>query len=143
MVEVPSVVLMADRFAREVDFFSIGTNDLTQYTLAADRTNAKVAYLNDACHPAVLRQIRAIVEAGHDAGIWIGVCGELAGDPTAVPILLGLGIDELSMAPVSIPRAKAILRRWTLLEAQQVAFEVLNFDTAEAVREFVKGHPLS
>ena len=139
MVEIPSVVVMADLFAREVDFFSIGTNDLTQYTLAAERTNERVAHLSDACHPAVLRQIQRVIVEAHRAGIWVGVCGELAGDPDAVPILLGLGLDEFSMAPPSIPRAKAIVRAWSLASAQRLAAEVVNLDSAEAVRATVRG----
>ncbi len=134
MVEVPSVAVLADLFAREVDFFSVGTNDLTQYTMAAERTNERVAYLGDPCHPAVLRQIRSVVEAGHRAGIWVGVCGELAGDPSAVPILLGLDLDELSMAPGSIPRAKSILRRSSWEDAKRLAAQALDLDSAEAVR---------
>jgi len=138
MVEVPSVAVLADIFAREVDFFSIGTNDLTQYTMAAERTNEKVAHLGDACHPAVLRQIRSILQAAHSEGIWVGLCGELAGEPDAIPILLGLGLDEFSMAPTSIPRAKTILRSWSKAEATQLAKEVLDFDSAEDVRERVR-----
>ena len=99
MVEIPSVVVLADQFAKEVDFFSIGTNDLTQYSLAADRINQKVAYLADACNPAVLRQIKRVIECAHQENIWTGLCGELAGDPEAVPVLLGLGLDEFSMSP--------------------------------------------
>jgi phosphoenolpyruvate-protein phosphotransferase len=140
MVEVPSVAVLADLFAREVDFFSIGTNDLTQYTLAAERTNEKVAHLGDACHPAVLRQIRRILEAAHNEGIWVGLCGELAGDPDAVPILLGLGLDEFSMAPASIPHAKTIIRSWSQSDAQSLALEVLDLDSAEAVREYVRSY---
>lgn len=138
MVEIPSVAVMADRFAGEVDFFSIGTNDLTQYTLAADRANPKVAHLGDACHPAVLRQIKMVIEAGHAAGIWVGVCGELAGDPDAVPILLGLGLDEFSMSPRAIPHAKAIIRQWMAEQAKLLAQEVLNLDSAEQVRQKVR-----
>jgi phosphotransferase system enzyme I (PtsI) len=107
MVEIPSVAVLADRFAKEVDFFSIGTNDLTQYTMAAERTNEKVAHLGDACHPAVLRQIQRVIEAAHKEGIWVGLCGELAGDADAIPILLGLGLDEFSMAPASIRRRRS------------------------------------
>lgn len=140
MVEVPSVVVLADRFAREVAFFSVGTNDLTQYTLAADRANEKVAHLSDGCYPAVLRQIQRVIEIGHQAGIWVGVCGELAGDGDAVPVLLGLGLDEFSMAPAAIPRAKTIIRRWSLAEARQLAAEVINLDSARAVRERVRAH---
>lgn len=138
MVEVPSVAVLADLFASEVDFFSIGTNDLTQYTMAAERTNERIAHLSDACHPAVLRQVRRVIEAGHQAGIWVGVCGELAGDPEAVPILLGLGLDEFSMAPPSIPRAKAIVRRWSFADAHRLAAEVINLESAAAVRERVR-----
>jgi len=119
------------------------TNDLTQYTLAAERTNARVAHLNDACHPSVLRQIQHVVEAGHDTGIWIGVCCELAGDPEAVSILLGLSVDELSMTSTSIPRTKAILRRWSFAQAQRLAFECLALDSATAVIEYVRDHPLA
>lgn len=138
MVEVPSVVIMAEQFARHVDFFSIGTNDLTQYTMAAERTNAKVAHLGDACHPAVLRQIQRVVEAGHAAGIWVGVCGELASDPEAVPILLGLGVDELSMTPNAIPKAKAIIRRWNFSEAQNITSQALALRSAADVRAMMK-----
>lgn len=138
MVEVPSVAVLADLFAKEVDFFSIGTNDLTQYTMAAERTNERVAHLGDACHPAVLRQVERVIAVGHQAGRWVGVCGELAGDADAVPILLGLGLDEFSMAPGSIPRAKAIVRRWTLEGAQGLAAQILALDSAEAVREAIR-----
>lgn len=140
MVEVPSVAVLADLFAREVDFFSIGTNDLTQYTFAAERTNEKVAHLGDGCHPAVLRQIQRVLKAAHDEGIWVGLCGELAGDPDAVPILLGLGLDEFSMAPSSIPHAKAIIRSWSKSDAQILAAKVINLDSAEAVREYVRSN---
>jgi len=137
MVEVPSVVVMADQFASQVDFFSIGTNDLTQYTMAAERTNEKVAYLGDALHPAILRQIRTVIDAAHEQGIWVGLCGELAGDPQGIPILLGLGLDEFSMAPSLIPRAKAIIRTWTMSQSQELAKAAVNLDSAEAVREYV------
>jgi len=137
MVEIPAVAVLADQFAREVDFFSIGTNDLTQYTMAAERTNERVAYLGDAAHPAILRQIGKVIEAAHAQGIWVGLCGELAGDPQAIPVLLGLGLDEFSMAPASVPRAKVILRKWSLTAAQHLAAEVLELDSAAAVRERV------
>jgi phosphoenolpyruvate-protein kinase (PTS system EI component) len=137
MVEVPSVVVMADQFASQVDFFSIGTNDLTQYTMAAERTNEKVAYLGDALHPAILRQIKTVIDAAHEQGIWVGLCGELAGDPQGIPILLGLGLDEFSMAPSLIPRAKAIIRTWTMSQSQELANTAVNLDSAEAVRDHV------
>ena len=139
MVEIPSVVQMAELFAHEVDFFSIGTNDLTQYTFAVDRTNAKVASLADACHPAVLRQIRHVVEAAHSNGVWVGVCGELAGDLDAIPILLGLDVDELSMSSPSIPMAKKIVRARSMSKAKNLAEQALKLESAEAVRMLVKG----
>jgi len=138
MVEIPSAAVLADRFAPWVDFFSIGTNDLAQYALAADRTNPAVAELADAFHPAVLRLIRMVVEAGHAAGRWVGVCGELAGEPLAAPLLVGLGVDELSMAPVAIPAVKAAIRRWTLAEARSLAEQALRLDSASAVRDLVR-----
>lgn len=138
MVEVPSVVVMADRFADYVDFFSIGTNDLTQYTMAAERTNEKVAYLGDALHPAILRQIQLVIQAAHMKGIWVGLCGELAGDPLAIPVLIGLGLDEFSMAPSLIPRAKAIIRKWTKSGSEQLASRVVEMESAEAVREHIR-----
>jgi phosphoenolpyruvate-protein phosphotransferase len=138
MVEIPSAAVMADVFAREVDFFSIGTNDLTQYTMAAERTNKHVAYLGDAIHPAVLRLIDQVTSAAHAAGRWAGICGELGGDQDAIPILLGLGVDELSMAPALIPQAKAIIRNCDLSSARRLAEEALVLDTAEAVRSKVK-----
>jgi phosphoenolpyruvate-protein phosphotransferase len=140
MVEVPSAALLAEQFAREVDFFSVGTNDLTQYTLAAERGNRRVAYLGDAYHPAVLRLIQLVVEAAQHSGIWVGVCGELAGDSEAVPILLGLGVDELSMAPTSIPHIKAAIRDLSVREAEQTAAEALRQASATDVRRLVQRH---
>ncbi len=137
MVEIPSVALLADLFAREVDFFSIGTNDLTQYTLAAERGNKRVSRLNDPCHPAVLRQIEQVVRAAREEGIWVGVCGEMGGDPQAIPILLGLGVNELSMASTQIPSAKQIVREWKLEDARALAQRTLRQESAEAVRRLV------
>jgi phosphoenolpyruvate-protein phosphotransferase/dihydroxyacetone kinase phosphotransfer subunit len=138
MVEIPAAAILAHVLASEVDFFSIGTNDLTQYTLAAERGNRAVAHLQDALHPAVLIQIRQAVQAADAHGKWVGVCGELAGDPAAIPILIGLGVKELSMASGSIPKAKQIIRGWSLKEAQAVATQALQLDTAEAVRILMK-----
>jgi phosphoenolpyruvate-protein phosphotransferase len=138
MVEIPSAVIMADRLAREVDFFSIGTNDLTQYTMAADRTNPKVAHLNDHCHPAVLRLIDQTARAAHEAGIWLGVCGEMAGDPEAIPLLVGLEIDELSMSPALIPHAKSLIRRLNLAEVGSLVKSALEMDSAKDVRQLVQ-----
>jgi phosphoenolpyruvate-protein phosphotransferase/dihydroxyacetone kinase phosphotransfer subunit len=140
MVEIPSVAAMAEQFAREVDFFSIGTNDLTQYTFAVDRTNPLVASIADACHPAVLRQIRGVAEAAHSNGIWVGVCGELAGDPDAIPILLGLGVDELSMSAPSIATVKEVVRRWDVSQAKNLAEQALQLESAQAVRMLVEKH---
>jgi phosphoenolpyruvate-protein phosphotransferase len=138
MVEVPSAALMADRLAAEVDFFSIGTNDLSQYTMAADRTNAQVAGLATGFQPAVLRLVRDVIAAAHAQGKWVGLCGELAGEPLAVPVLLGLGLDEFSMNPPAIPLAKQVIRALALDEAQAVAREALSLEGADAVRALVR-----
>lgn len=138
MVEVPAAALLADRFLPWVDFFSIGTNDLTQYTLAADRTNPAVAGMADGLHPAVLRLIRSVTAAAEGTGKWVGVCGELAGDPQAVPVLIGLGVQELSVNPVRVPEVKAAVRRWSLAEARALAEEALRQEDALAVRQRVR-----
>ncbi|MGQ9464813.1 MAG: phosphoenolpyruvate--protein phosphotransferase [bacterium] len=137
MMETPSAALIAPFLAQEVDFFSIGSNDLTQYTLAVDRGNEKVSQLFDHYHPAVLKLIKEITSAGHSANIWVGLCGELAGDPLAIPLLIGLGIDELSMSPSAIPRAKLVLRTLTIPQCQEIAQEALKFRTALEVRRFL------
>lgn len=126
MIEVPSAAILADQFAREVDFFSIGTNDLIQYTLAVDRSNPSLAYLYQPFHPAVLRLLKNIVDAGHNAGIWVGMCGEMAANPIAVPFLVGLGIDELSVSPVNVPLVKATIRAIDFRRAAMVAEELIN-----------------
>ncbi len=135
MVEIPSAALMADLLADEVDFFSIGTNDLTQYTLAMDRTHPTLATRADGLHPAVLRLIARTAEAAHRAGKWVGVCGELGADPVAVPILVGLGVDELSVSVPAIPLVKAQIRTLSLAECQQRAQAALGCATARQVRE--------
>jgi phosphocarrier protein FPr len=137
MVEVPAAVAMAEKLAAEVDFFSIGTNDLSQYVMASDRTNPKVATLADAFEPAVLRMIQQTIQAARQAGIGVGVCGELASLPLATPILVGLGVDELSMNPPSIGAVKAAVGRLSIKEAQAIARDVLQLDSSEAVREYV------
>lgn len=139
MVEVPSAALLADHFAPLVDFFSIGTNDLTQYTLAVDRTNERVSVLASPYHPAVLRLIEMTIRAAHSHGKWVGLCGELAGDPLAVPLLVGLHLDEFSMAPSSIPTIKDLIRRWTLPACEEVAQQCLQFSLAADVIEYLKG----
>jgi phosphoenolpyruvate-protein phosphotransferase len=139
MVEVPAAAETPDLLAPVVDFFSIGTNDLTQYTFAADRGNAKVAGVGDPLHPAVLRQIGRVIDAAHAAGKWVGLCGELAGQPDAIPVLLGLGLDEFSMSATSIPRAKEVLAHLTVPEAQALARRALSLPDAAAVRAAVAG----
>lgn len=137
MIEIPSAALMADVLAPEVDFFSIGTNDLTQYTLAMDRQHPLLASRLDGLHPAVLRLIAKTVEAAHAAGKWVGICGELGSDPQAVPILVGLGVDELSVSVPSIAAVKAQIRALSLADARALAQKALACPTATAVRELV------
>lgn len=138
MVEVPSAALLAPQLAREVDFFSIGTNDLTQYTLAIDRGHPSLSAQADGLHPAVLNLIDMTVRAAHAQGKWVGVCGELAADPQAVAVLLGLEVDELSVAARSIPEVKALVRQADLSTARALAREALQQDSAEAVRALVE-----
>jgi phosphoenolpyruvate-protein phosphotransferase (PTS system enzyme I) len=121
MIEIPSAALIADALAARVQFFSIGSNDLIQYTLAADRTNEKVSHLYEPTHPAIIRLIKATVDAAHRRGIWAGVCGEIAGDPLLAPLLIGLGVDELSAAPTLVAPVKYMIRRLKLNEAQGLA----------------------
>jgi phosphoenolpyruvate-protein kinase (PTS system EI component) len=110
--------------------------------MAAERTNEKVAYLGDALHPAIIRQIKMVIDAAHAEGIWVGLCGELAGDPQAIPILLGLGLDEFSMAPALIPRAKSMIRTLEKTMCESLAKSVLDLDSAEEVRERIRDfHP--
>ncbi len=135
MIEIPAAALKADQFAKEVDFFSIGTNDLTQYTLAAERGNSRVAALADSFHPAVLELIQRVAIAAHANGKWVGVCGEMAGDPRAIPLLVGLGIDELSMSAPSIPKAKQIIRNLEYRKVRELAAGMLAEESAAAIRE--------
>jgi phosphoenolpyruvate-protein phosphotransferase (PTS system enzyme I) len=137
MIEVPSAVIMADEIAELVDFFSIGTNDLTQYLLAADRMNENIQSYYQPYHPAVFRAIRAVAEAAHRKGRWVGVCGELGGMAPAVPVLVGLGVDELSMSSRSIAEAVHTVRRITSSEARELADRVVGSDSEEAVRRLV------
>jgi phosphocarrier protein FPr len=134
MVEVPAAAVMAEQFAREADFFSIGTNDLTQYTLAMDRGHPKLAPQVDGLNPAVLRLIAGVVEAAHREKKWVGVCGGIAGDPQAIPLLIGLGVDELSVSVPAIPGIKAEVRALRLADCRRLAQEALRKDTAAAVR---------
>jgi multiphosphoryl transfer protein len=139
MVEVPAAALAAESFAPEVDFFSIGTNDLVQYTMAAERGNEAVAALGDGLHPAVLRLIRTVVEAAEAHGKWVGVCGELGADPLAVPLLVGLGVSELSVNPPAIPATKEAVRQLDSEAAGRLAREALRLSSAEDVRALVGG----
>ena len=133
MIEIPSAAIVSDLLAREVAFFSIGTNDLIQYSLAIDRVNEHVSYLYEPLHPAILRLIRRVVEAGHDAGIPVSMCGEMAGEPFYSYALLGLGLDELSMNAAAIPRVKRILRKSVAYEAKEFAGELLLHATAAEI----------
>ena len=138
MMEVPSAATIADILAKEVDFFSIGTNDLIQYTLAIDRVNEYVAHLYEPLHPAILRLVRQMVKAAHDAGIRVAMCGEMAGEPLYVPILLGLELDDLSMNSLSIFRVKKILRSYTLRECKELVEAALKLSTPEEIVELVR-----
>ncbi|MDE1169237.1 MAG: phosphoenolpyruvate--protein phosphotransferase [Pseudomonas sp.] len=138
MIEVPSAALLAPVLAKEVDFFSVGTNDLTQYTLAIDRGHPTLSAQADGLHPAVLQLIDITVRAAHAHGKWVGICGELAADPLAVPVLVGLGVDELSVSARSIPEVKAGVRELTLVEAQQLAQQALALGSASEVRALVE-----
>ena len=137
MIETPASVILAGAFAKRVDFFSIGTNDLTQYILAADRGNKKVSGLYDPLDPAVLHSISHVIEAGHEAGIPVGMCGELAGDPRAFPLLFGMGLDEFSMSAGSIPEVKRQLRTVTYKEARRLAERVLKANTRGEIGELL------
>jgi phosphocarrier protein FPr len=134
MIEIPSAALVADAFAPEIDFFSVGTNDLTQYTMAMDRQHPALAGKSDGLHPAVLRLIAQTVEAAKAAGKWVGVCGELGSDAQAVPILVGLGVAELSVSVPAIPTVKAQVRSLNLSEAKELATRALRCATAAEVR---------
>ncbi|MGE6631162.1 phosphoenolpyruvate--protein phosphotransferase [Bacillus sp. NPDC077027] len=138
MVEIPSTAVIADQFAKEVDFFSIGTNDLIQYTMAADRMNERVAYLYQPYNPAILRLITLVIEAAHKEGKWVGMCGEMAGDEIAIPILLGLGLDEFSMSATSILPARTQISKLSKKEAQSFKEHILSLSTTEEVVDFVK-----
>lgn len=138
MIEVPSSCLISEYLAKEVNFFSIGTNDLIQYTLAIDRANESVSYLYEPLHPAVLRLIKTTVDAGHKEGIEVSLCGEMASEPLFIPVLVGLGIDELSMNPYSIPKAKSVIRKLDQDLCRELAEKVLSFETGSVAESFLK-----
>ncbi len=138
MVEIPSAALTAHDLAKEVDFFSIGTNDLIQYTVAADRGNSSIASLYNPCHPAVLRLVASIIDAAHDNDIWVGVCGAMAAHPLAACILLGLGVDELSMSPIDIPEIKSLIRSSDYQKLKTITREALDLPTSEEIMRFLK-----
>jgi phosphoenolpyruvate-protein phosphotransferase (PTS system enzyme I) len=138
MVEIPSTAVIADQFAKEVDFFSIGTNDLIQYTMAADRMNERVSYLYQPYNPSILRLIKMVIDAAHKEGKWAGMCGEMAGDETAIPILIGLGLDEFSMSATSILKARAQIRNLSKPDLEKLATKALQFSTTDEVIAAVK-----
>ncbi|MFT7828543.1 phosphoenolpyruvate--protein phosphotransferase [Priestia megaterium] len=138
MVEIPSSAVIADLFAKEVDFFSIGTNDLIQYTLAADRMNERVSYLYQPYNPAILRLVNMVIKAAHKEGKWVGMCGEMAGDEIAIPILLGLGLDEFSMSATSILKARSQIRQLSKADIEPHLDTILSMSSTEEVIEFVK-----
>ena len=138
MIEVPSAAMTSDILARKVDFFSIGTNDLIQYTIAVDRGNEKIAYLYEPFHPGVLRLLKLIIDSGHEVGIPVGMCGEMAGDPMATLILLGLGLDEFSMSAAGIPEVKRIIRSVSMSDAEELVGSVLDMRSYEEVDKFVQ-----
>jgi phosphoenolpyruvate-protein phosphotransferase (PTS system enzyme I) len=133
MIEVPSAVMIAEALAQKVAFFSLGTNDLIQYTLAVDRMNERIAHLYEPTHPAILRMIKKTIEAAHKHGIWVGVCGEMAADLNSTPLLLGLGVDELSVTPSQVPEIKFLIRRLKASESRELAAFALACDSGEEI----------
>jgi phosphoenolpyruvate-protein kinase (PTS system EI component) len=142
MVEIPSAALIIEHLAEFVDFFSIGTNDLTQYALAVDRTNERVAYLASPFHPAVLKLIHRTIQKAHENGRWVGLCGEMAGDPLAAPLLLGMGLDEFSMSPSAIPAIKELIRGLNTVDCERIAKEALAQPGIQAVKDTLEKHRL-
>jgi phosphotransferase system enzyme I (PtsI) len=142
MIEVPSAALTADLIAPHVSFFSLGTNDLVQYTLAVDRVNERIAYLYEPTHPAIIKLIKRTIDVGHEHGIWTGVCGEMAGNPLMAPLLMGLGADEFSVSPPMVPIVKRVIRSLTYSRAEKLAQEALQAESARDImrscRELVK-----
>jgi phosphotransferase system enzyme I (PtsI) len=133
MIEIPSAALGAESLAKRCKFFSIGTNDLIQYSLAIDRLNEKIAHLYEPTNPAILRLIKMTVDAAHKHGIWVGVCGEMAGDPVLIPLLLGMGVDELSVTPPNLPQIKFLIRRLKMADARELAEFALQSESGAEV----------
>ena len=138
MVETAAASLMADVFAKEVDFFSIGTNDLTQYTMSVDRGNDKVSYLYSPLNPAVLRSIRHVIECGRKEGIMVGMCGEAASDPMLIPLLLAFGLNEFSMSASAILNARKLITGYSTQELKEVAQQAMTFVTVKEVEDYMK-----
>ena len=137
MIEIPSAAVISDVLAKHVDFFSIGTNDLIQYTCAVDRMNQKISHLYNQFNPAVLRLIKMVIDNAHKEGKWVGMCGESAGDQRMIPILLGFGLDEFSMSPISILPARKLINSLSYADMQKFADEVLAMGTAKQIKEYV------
>jgi len=140
MIEVPALVPILDQILPHVDFISVGTNDLVQYLLAVDRDNPRVAGMYDPYHPSVARVLRTITKFAEGTGKTVSVCGEIAGDHYFTPLLLGLGVRELSMAPVFLPRVKLMVRSFAMEECERIAEEALIMDSAKSIRELVRDH---
>lgn len=138
MIEIPAAAIISDLLAKEVDFFSIGTNDLIQYTTAVDRMNEKISHLYNPFHPALLRLVKTVIDNAHNENKWVGMCGEVAGDPKLIPILIGMGLDEFSMSPISVLRARAIIRNISQEKMKDLAQQVINLPTAVEVEEFIE-----
>lgn len=138
MIEVPAAAILADQFAKVVDFFSIGTNDLIQYTFASDRMNEQVSYLYQPLNPSILRLIKLVIDAAHKENKWVGMCGEMASDELAIPILLGLGLDEFSVSPTSILKTRYLIQKLSKKEMEKLAHQVIQLSTSEAVINLVK-----
>jgi phosphotransferase system enzyme I (PtsI) len=137
MIEIPSAAIISDLLAKEVDFFSIGTNDLIQYTMAVDRMNSKLSHLYSQYHPALLRLIKGIIDNAHNAGIWVGMCGEAAGDPKLIPVFVGMGLDEFSMNSPSILKSRYIVRNLNKEDMELIAKSTLDMENAFEVEEYL------
>ena len=140
MVEIPATAALADVFAKEVDFFSIGTNDLIQYTMAADRMSERVSYLYQPYNPSILRLVKQVIDASHQEGKWTGMCGEMAGDATAIPVLLGLGLDEFSMSATSVLKARRQIKGLSQNEMRELANRALDCVSADEVEDLVQSY---